>query len=393
MERKRSATKYWAVINGCLYARLQYQDESRKYRSKYRAISDKRQARSAVEAMRRELDMHGQEMFDAEKLTFNQFADRYQANELVEATIQSGIKIRGRRSLGPVLSSLKPLRAFFGERRIRTIKASDITSYKDHRLDAPVEIIKNRKVEVVDDRTGETSLEIHKTVETHQRKIATVNRELQLLRAMLNYAIQNEWLAKNPFALVKGIISKAAEVERDRVLSFEEEKRLLDVCVGRREHLRPLLICALDTAMRRGEIFKMRWKDVNITAGEIRIPQTNAKTEEARAVGITERLENVLEALWQRSSKEPEAIVFGITNTVKNAFKTACVEADIKDFRFHDCRHTATTRMIASGSPHTEVMKITGHSQLQTFLRYLNITSETTNKVAIRLGTYIKERQ
>jgi integrase len=332
-------------------------------------------------------------MFDAEKLTFNQLADRYRANELVEATIQSGVKIRGRRSLGPVLSSLKPLRAFFGERRIRTIKAADIKSYKDHRVDTPVEIIRNRKVEVVDDRTGETSLEIHKAVETHQRKIATVNRELQLLRTMLNYAIQNEWLVKNPFVLVKGIISKAAEVERDRVLSFDEEQRLLKVCVARREHLRPLLICALDTAMRRGEIFKMRWKDVGLARGEIHIPQTNTKTEEARTVGITERLKKELEALWRKSSKEPEATVFGITNTVKNAFKAACEDADIKDFRFHDCRHTATTRMIASGSPHTEVMKITGHSQLKTFLRYLNMTPETTNRVASNLDKFLTKNQ
>ena len=43
--------------------------------------------------------------------------------------------------------------------------------------------------------------------------------------------------------------------------------------------------------------------------------------------------------------------------------------AGVRDFPFHNCRHTATTRMIAAGSPHTEVMKITGHSQLKTFLR------------------------
>jgi len=49
--------------------------------------------------------------------------------------------------------------------------------------------------------------------------------------------------------------------------------------------------------------------------------------------------------------------------------------------------------MIASGSPHTEVMKITGHSQLKTFLRYLSITSEATNKVASRLEDYLSDRQ
>jgi integrase len=209
---------------------------------------------------------------------------------------------------------------------------------------------------------------------------------------MLNFALQNEWIIKNPFTLTKGMISKAAEVERDRILSFEEESRLLAVCVDKRAHLKPMLICALDTAMRRGEIFKMKWQDVDFSKSEIFIPQTNTKTEDSRTVGITPRLREELELLWEVSPKDRNQIVFGITDTIKTAWKTACRLANIDDFRFHDCRHTATTRMISSGSPHTEVMKITGHSQLKTFLRYLNITSETANSVASRLNDYLAGR-
>jgi integrase len=123
------------------------------------------------------------------------------------------------------------------------------------------------------------------------------------------------------------------------------------------------------------------------------VPQTNTKTEEARGVGITQRLEEHLESLWEKSPRDVNATVFGITNTIKTAFNSACEEAELKNFRFHDCRHTATTRMIASGSPHTEVMKITGHSQLKTFLRYLNITPETTERVATNLNNYLAQRQ
>jgi len=97
------------------------------------------------------------------------------------------------------------------------------------------------------------------------------------LRAILNFAVQNEWLVSSPFRLVKGVISKASEVERDRVLSLEEERRLLAVCTRRKAHLKPLLIYALDAAMRRGEIFKMKWKDVDFLPREIYIPQTNTK--------------------------------------------------------------------------------------------------------------------
>jgi integrase len=139
--------------------------------------------------------------------------------------------------------------------------------------------------------------------------------------------------------------------------------------------------------MRRGEMFQMRWSDVNLETDEIFIPQTNTKTDAERTVGINSRLHDELQNLWNNSPEDKNGLVFGITNTIKTAWKTACDKADIKNFRLHDCRHTATTRMIASGSPHTEVMKITEHTQLKTFLRYLNITSETAKRCAARLDS------
>lgn len=107
---------------------------------------------------------------------------------------------------------------------------------------------------------------------------------------------------------------------------------------------------------------------------------------------MTPRLTEALENLWNISPQRKDALVFDITDTIKTPWKTACRLAKLEDFRFHDCRHTATTRIIASGSTHTEVLKITGHSQIKTFLRYLNITSETANNVALRLNEYIVQR-
>lgn len=144
---------------------------------------------------------------------------------------------------------------------------------------------------------------------------------------------------------------------------------------------------------QKGEIFKIQWRHINFETNEIFIPQTNTKTEDARTVGLTPRLKHELQLIWQISSKDMNDSIFGNINSIKTAWKTACRLANIEDFRFHDCRHTATTRMIASGSPHTEVMKITGHSQLKTFLRYLNITSETANKVASKLSDYLSKKQ
>jgi integrase len=366
--KKRVQKRYWREVKGNLYARLQYQDESGKWKEKLKPITDKRTANRIVEKMRRELELHGQETLNSDKLTFRELAEKYEEIKLVPASYQDGVKVSGKRSIAPVKSALNALLPFFERKLIRNIKTSDIEGYKQSRLKTI-------------------------TMRGSTMKIATINRELSLLRTMLNFALQNEWIIKNPFILSKGVISMSAEVERDRILSFDEEKRLLSVCHGRRIHLKALLICALDTAMRRGEIFKMKWEDVNFVSNEIHIPQTNTKTEDARIVGITPRLKNELDLLWETSPKDKSMLVFGITNTIKTPFTSACKEVSILDFRFHDCRHTATTRMIASGSPHTEVMKITGHTQLKTFLRYLNITTETATRVANNLSDYLAGKQ
>ena len=393
MKKKRSALRYWVEIKGKIYARLQYKGEDGKYHTKYKSITDKRTARSVVETMRNELETHGEEIFLAEKMTFDELADKYERIELVKASYQLGVKIKGRRSIAPVKSAIKPLRAHFNSKPIRSIKQSDIKAYKNQRLNTPIEMIVNKKVIVIDEKTHQEKTIIKKEIRISDRKVATVNRELAWLRAILNFAVDNDWLVKNPFTKMRGIISLTAEIERDRILSFEEEARLMAVCVDKRAHLKPMLICALDTAMRRGEIFKMRWQEVDFAKNEIYIPQTNSKTEDARMVGITPRLKEELEYLWTTSPLDKTALVFGITNTIKTAWKTACRLSDVEDFRFHDCRHTATTRMIASGSPHTEVMKITGHTQLKTFLRYLNITTETASGVAMRLNEYLTDKQ
>src|SRR5687767_9018301 len=123
----------------------------------------------------------------------------------------------------------------------------------------------------------------------------------------------------------------SAETERDRILSFDEEARLLDVCTDRRTHLRPILICAVDTGMRAGEMFKMRWRDISDWR-EIRIPQTNSKTEESRVVGMTPRLRSEVQQLWEVSSKDPDDLVFGIGDSVKRAWKTSCRLAGVEDF-------------------------------------------------------------
>lgn len=392
-KRKKATPRYWVERNGRLYARLQYRSESGDYKTKYRAITDKRVARSVVEEMRRELEVRGEEGFKAQKMTFNELADRYEKVELVEAVYRNGVKVIGKRSLDPARSALKTLKAYFGARPIVKIRASDLKAFKAERINTPVEKQVNVRRKITNPETGRKKWLVEKETRVSPRKMAGVNRDLALLRAVLEFAFQSEWLVVNPFQRARGIISRAAEVERDRVLSFDEEERLIGACVETRAHLRPILICALDTAMRRGEIFKMKWADISFETGEISIPLTNTKTERARTVAMTDRLRHELVRLWEVSPKDLSFPVFGVSNDIKHAWSTACRISGVENFRLHDCRHTATTRMIAAGAPHTEVMKITGHSQMKTFLRYLSITERTANRVASQLNDFLAQNK
>ena len=78
-------------------------------------------------------------------------------------------------------------------------------------------------------------------------------------------------------------------------------------------------------------------------------------------------------------------------DSIRNGFRSALKAAKIEDFRFHDCRHTAITRMIQAGIPATETMKISGHTQFVTFARYVNVNEQAARKGAERLAEYIAE--
>ncbi|MBK6798709.1 MAG: site-specific integrase [Acidobacteria bacterium] len=224
-----------------------------------------------------------------------------------------------------------------------------------------------------------------KTRRGDERSVANVNRELSLLRAVLNYAKRSRLIARSPFEDGATLISIAEENKRDRLLTRDEEKRLLEACAGRRSHLRSILITAIDTAMRKGEILQLTWQDVNLDAREITVRSSTTKVRKGRTIGITSRLASELLALWESSPKDPSEFVFGARDDVKKSFNNACREAGITDLHFHDLRHLGTTRMIQAGMPPAEVMKITGHTRFETFSRYLNVDGDGARRAAVLL--------
>lgn len=364
MTNKRE--KHYRIRKGKIYARITYTDASGKRRDLMRLAESKTQAKELATQMLRDLRDHGARVIDADRMTFADLAKFYEEDRLVPAQYRDGRKVTGLRSLAVPKLYLKTLVDHFRQRLIKTITPSDIEKFKKNRL------------ETDSSRGGKLS-------------ITSVNRELEVLRSVFFYAKREGWIIRSPFERARGLISKAEEKRRDRVLSQEEERRLIDACSGSRQHLRPILICALDTAMRRGELLKLCWRDVNLQGRTITIIAMNSKTAKPRVVGLTNRLQSELTNLWELSPKSPDELVFGIKDNFKNAWRSACKEANVEGFRFHDCRHTCITRWVSRRLPIAEIMRLSGHSTLTAFSIYVNATEQSIRRGAEALDEWQEE--
>lgn len=391
--RARSREGGYKWMKGNLYARIQYQDDTGKLKEKLRRVPSGKitDVWKEVRAMRDELNQHGEETLNADKMTFLTLAEKYKEAKVFPAIIKDGHKVAGLKSYKPVEYYVKIMSEHFGKKLIRSIKPSDIEHFRTVRLKKPVEIEIKKKVKEFNPITKRQKFKVTKEKRVTERKLSSVNRELSTLRRMLNFAVNEGWLIANPFQKTDKVISNASEKARERVLDYDEEIILLNECKDERAHIKPILICALDTAMRPEEIYKLIWSDIQFLNGIIVIRAENTKTETERIVGITPRLKDELERLWECSPKDLTMSIFGV-KSIKTAFKTACRKAGIKNFRFRDCRHTATTRMVNSGMPQAEIMKTTGHTQLKTFLRYVNLTTGSVSENAKKFGYFLEKK-
>lgn len=325
---------------------------------------------------------HGQ-MQNGERMTFNQLADVAERNFYKEATIVEGRKVSGIRSYEKTKPHLNNLKKFFGRRLIRQITTESLTDYKLWRLKA------------ISKRTGENI------------KISTVNRELSVMRRMMRFAYGKGWILKDVFFNAK-VIESASGVERTRLLTLDEENRLLESCQGERQitytrkwkgkeqeikatvsvdnpHLKAMIILAIDSGMRRGEILKLRWKDIEFENNLVRIVGTHTKTQRERITPLSQRAKDELEKLKKITAGENP---FPFAD-IKRSFATAKRIAGIEDLHFHDLRRTAITRWIQQGSPIAIAGKLAGHSQLQTTMKHYTATDvDIVREVAEKINSF-----
>lgn len=349
-----------------LYLRKRYRDDKTgKMRDKLVPVSNRTEANEKAVELQHEFKKAGPRIFDGDRMTFNEVADEYERLKIHEAEYVQDRKVSGMRDHRTAKERLAVLRRNFGRHRIKSITWEDLHEFKLHRLRVPT-------------RTGK------------RRTLATVNRELQQMRAVLNFAQRKGWLLRSPFHSGHDtLISTADEVKRLRILSLAEEAVLLANCTGKREHLRALIICAVDTAMRQAEILSLTWQDVDLEAGLITIRARNTKTLTERSVGITDRLRAELIELQKHTIPGGQVFTCGRPST---GWKSLLAASHITGLRFHDLRATATTRMLEAGNPAHLVMKITGHTQADTFLRYARVDSDVATRSASALTAWMESK-
>lgn len=170
---------------------------------------------------------------------------------------------------------------------------------------------------------------------------------------------------------------------------LRRRKAIARQCTGRREHLKAIVIFALDTFMRKSEIFKIHWKDIDLDNRLITIPAIITKTGKSRMVPVSSRLSAELATL--KRSEPAAAKVFGIETDADSASDSALEAAGIDDLRFHDLRGTGITRMLRAGLLAAEVMKISGHTVFKTFLKYVRQDESGNSNAASLLDSFLAQ--
>ncbi len=273
--------------------------------------------------------------YEAEHITFSELIHRYQK----EVTPL-------KKSASREISRLKCLDIFFGEVALARINSEMVARFRDERL----------------------SLNLSG---------ATVIKDLNTLSHIIDTAIK-EWglyISQNP---VKNIRKPRVNNSRSRRLSYEEEIILLAKC---REHslmMESVVIFAIETAMRLGEIINLKWNDINIVHRIAVIHET--KNGEMRKVPLSNTSINALKSLTKHLGSDKVFWKWKSVSSFQSSWQRIVLKSGIKNFRFHDLRHEATSRLFELNLNMIEVSTITGHKTLQMLKRYTHLSVDKITK-------------
>ncbi|WP_282753958.1 integrase [Desulfuromonas thiophila] len=297
----------------------------------------------------------------AKQTTFAALADEYERF------------IAGQKSAAVKRLFLREMRAEFGTVRLSALNLAAVENWKAKLLSEP--------------RPGRKSQTTRGPL-----AVASVNRHLACFKHMLRKGFDWELITRETFDRLCRVKLDREENARLRFLSPEESARLIDCAAP---HLRPLLIAALNTGCRKGELLGLTWDRVDLRHGFIRLTQT--KSGKPREIPINATFREVLERLPRNIN--PAGLVFVNPDTgakyhdLKRSFATACRRAGIHDFTFHDLRHCFASQLVMSGVDLTSVSRLLGHASLTMTLRYAHLAPDHLQSAVAVLDRLSGSRQ
>jgi integrase len=304
-------------------------------------------------------------------------AKRHTVAEMIDRYLKDVLP--GRKDVRNTTRQLLYWREQIGQRTLADVTPALLVSIRDQLAKGPYTTTRT---------TGE---EIHTT--ERYRTPATVNRYLAALSHCLGVAVTEwQWIEANPM----GNIRKQPEPQgRVRFLSDDERDRLLTACqASPNPHLLPVVILALSTGMRQGEILGLTWADVDFDAQRITLHET--KNGERRAVHLTGKALALLRELRAKDIRPGSDLVFPARRilcngpaAIRTAWTTALKTAGITNFRFHDLRHSAASYLAMNGASLIDIAAVLGHRTLAMVKRYSHLSESHVNTVVASMNQKI----
>lgn len=240
-------------------------------------------------------------------------------------------------------------------------------------------------------------------------KASTVNRKMGSISGVFSRAVEWEYIGTHPLAKLKQL--KVDSMGLVRYLDADETKRLREALDARQDemraeresankwrsdrnkkqlpslrdlpftdHLKPMVLVSLNTGMRRGELFDLKWSAVNFETKTITAAGDTTKTSDTRHIPMNKEAVSVLES-WKKQAGKSRYVFpsqeGGRLEDVKSAWLKLLERAKIEGFRWHDMRHDFASRLVMAGVPINTVRDLLGHADIKMTLRYAHLAPGT----------------
>lgn len=231
-------------------------------------------------------------------------------------------------------------------------------------------------------------IEKYKSSRLKEVKPGTINRDLQALRRMFNLGKAWSHARENPFDEQVSLLPEPGG--RVRYLTQDEFVKVVSCCPP---HLRPLIVTAVHTGLRMGDLLRLQWPYVDLENGFASILQP--KNNEPRHIPLNRTVQEVLlpiklkNKLWVFTNEAGKKIP---SRTVEYQFALAIKKAGIQDFRFHDLRHTTASWLAMAGANQDVIRDVLGHKDIRMSFRYTHLMPGRTKAALEKLDKFFPSK-